>query len=168
MTEEKNIVNPKGQTKKIACLGCAITKGDAKWPGGQPIATTKYFEAGQDTEIPIPGFVIMVSKRHIKSIDEFTEDEQRDFMKFLCRLRSAQRHVLGIEVVYLVQEEDTSHHFHVWMFPRYDWMEEKFGRKIQSVRPIMEYTRENLNTEENTQKVEIATQKLKQFFSSAE
>ena len=46
-------------------------------------------------------------------------------------------------------------------------MEEKFGRKIQSIRPIMEYARENLKTETNIQEVETTTQKLKQFFSSA-
>lgn len=166
MTEEKNIVDLTGKTKKIACLGCAIQKGEVKSLGGS-ILSSKYFDAHQDYEIPIPGFIIVASKRHLQSIDEFTENEQRDFIKFLCRLRSAQRQILGIEVIYMIQEEDTSHHFHVWMFPRFDWMEERFGRKIQSVRPIMEYARENMKTEPNIQEVETATQKLKQFFSSA-
>jgi diadenosine tetraphosphate (Ap4A) HIT family hydrolase len=165
MTEEKNIVDLTGKTKKIVCLGCDREKGLIDLGD---IVKSEYFDAHQDYEIPIPGFVIVSSRRHIQSIDEFTEDEQRDFIKFLCRLRSAQRKVLGIEVIYIVQEEDTSHHFHVWMFPRFDWMEEKFGRKIQSVRPIMEYARENMKTDDNIQEVETATQKLKQFFSSAE
>lgn len=165
MTEEKNIVDLTGKTKKIACLGCDREKGLIDLGN---IVKSEYFDAHQDYEIPIPGFVIISSRRHIQSVDEFTDDEQRDFIKFLCRLRSAQRKVLGIEVIYLVQEEDTSHHFHVWMFPRFDWMEEKFGRKIQSVRPIMQYARENMKTKINIQEVETATQKLKQFFSSAE
>ena len=164
MTEEKNIVDLTGKTKKIACLGCDRENGLIDLGN---IVKSEYFDAHQDYEIPIPGFVIISSRRHIQSIDEFTDDEQQDFIRFLCRLRSAQRQFLGIEVIYLVQEEDTSHHFHVWMFPRYDWMEEKFGRKIQSVRPIMEYARENMKTEANIQEVEAATQKLKQFFSSA-
>lgn len=74
------------------------------------------------------------------------------------------REALGIQVVYLIQEEDTSDHFHVWMFPRYPWMTEKFGRKIQSVRPIMEYARESLKTPENLKQVDEATAKLKQYF----
>lgn len=159
----KKIVDLKGQEKKIACLGCAREKGEVSLGN---IIKSKHFDAHQDYEIPIPGFIIVSARRHIQSVDEFTDEEQRDFIEFLCRLRSAQRQVLSIDIVYLVQEEDTSHHFHVWMFPRYDWMAEKFGSKIPSVRPIMEYARENLKTEENIQEVETATQKLKQFFSS--
>ena len=160
---EKNIVDLRGQKKKISCLGCARERGEISLGN---IIKSKYFDAHQDYEIPIPGFVIISSRRHIQSVDEFTDEEQQDFIKFLCSLRTAQRQVLGIDVVYLVQEEDTFHHFHVWMFPRYDWMAEKFGRKIHSIRPIMEYARENLKTEENIKEAENATQKLKQFFSS--
>jgi diadenosine tetraphosphate (Ap4A) HIT family hydrolase len=156
------ITDISGQTKKIACLGCAIQNGQVESLGGS-ILTSKYFDAHQDYEIPIPGFVILVSKRHLQSVDEFTEAEQRDFIKFLCCLRKAMREVLKISVVYLIQEEDTSHHFHVWIFPRYPWMA-KFGKKVQSVRPIMEYAKENLKTKSNFKKVRTATQKLKQFF----
>jgi len=35
---------------------------------------------------------------------------------------------------------DESHQFHMWMIPRYEWMNE-FGRSIESVRPILVYTR---------------------------
>lgn len=160
---KRNITDIKGQTKKITCLGCAIQKGEVESPGGS-ILSSKYFEAHQDYEVPIPGFIIIASKRHLQSVDEFTETEQRDFIKFLCRLRRGMRKALKISVVYLIQEEDTSHHFHVWVFPRYDWMGKKFGRKIQSVGPIMEYAREKLKTASSLKKVETATQKLKQFF----
>ena len=160
---KRNITNIKGQTKKIACLGCAIQEGEIEPPGGS-ILSSKYFEAHQDYEIPIPGFIIITSKRHLQSVDELSEAEQRDFIKFLCRLRHGMRKALKISVVYLIQEEDSSHHFHVWVFPRYDWMAKKFERKIQSVRPIMEYARENLKTASNLKKIDTATQKLKQFF----
>jgi len=163
MAEEKNIVDLTGKTKKIACLGCAREKGEIDLGN---ITKSEYFDAHQDYEIPIPGFVIISSRRHIQSIDEFTEDEQGDFIKFLCRMRSAMRKVLGIETIYLFQSEDTIHHFHVWLIPRYDWMTEKFGRKIESVRPIVNYSKEFLRTESGIAEVKEATQKLKQFFSS--
>ena len=160
---KRNITDIKDNTKKIACLGCAIQKGEVESSGGS-IASSKYFDAHQDYEIPIPGFVILASKRHLQSVDEFSEEEQRDFIEFLCRLRKGLRKALDVKVVYLIQEEDTSHHFHVWIFPRYDWMAKKFDHKIQSVRPIMEYARENLKTASNLKKVVTAAQKLKQFF----
>jgi diadenosine tetraphosphate (Ap4A) HIT family hydrolase len=165
MAEEKNIVDLAGKTKKIACLGCARENGEINLGD---IVKTKYFDAHQDYEIPIPGFVIISSRRHIQSVDEFTEDEQRDFIKFLCRLRSVMRKILDIETIYLFQAEDTMHHFHIWLVPRYDWMTEKFGTKIESVRPIVNYSKEFFRTESDIAKVEEATQKLKQFFSSAE
>ena len=166
MEQKREIIDIKGNKKEIACLGCAIQKGEVESPGGV-IASSQYFDAHQDYEIPIPGFVILVSKRHLQSVDEFTHEEREDFIEFLCRLRKAVRQTLNIQVVYLIQEEDTSHHFHVWMFPCYDWMAEKFGRKIQSVRPIMEYARENLKTKENLEKVNEVVEKLKLYFQDS-
>ena len=161
------ITDLKGRTKKIACIACSIQAGEVENPGA--IAKSEYFVAEQDYEFPIPGFVILVSKRHLQSVDEFTEAEQQDFIKFLCRLRLGMRKALDIEHVYIVQEEDTTtSHFHVWLFPRYQWMKDKFGRKIESVKPIMEFARGNLKTETNLQAVDTATQKLQQFFLSIE
>ena len=151
----------KGNSREVDCLGCARERGEITQGS---ILHSDYFDAHQDFEIPIPGFVIISSRRHIKSFDEFTDQEQLDFMAVLKRVRSAMRTALQIETVYFVQEEDTSHHFHAWLFPRYDWMEEKFGRKIQSVRPIMEYSREHMKTPENLAKVEKAFKKLAALF----
>ncbi|MDD5551748.1 MAG: hypothetical protein PHI88_01105 [Candidatus Pacebacteria bacterium] len=163
MIKEREIEDIKGNKKQIGCLSCAIQKGEVQSPGGS-IAETKYFRAEQDYEYPIPGFVILASRRHFKSVDELTNEEREDFIYFLCKLRKAMREALGIEVVYLVQEEDTSSHFHVWLFPRYNWMEEKFGRKIESVKPIMEYARENLKTEGNIKKIEDAIGEMKKYY----
>lgn len=161
--KKRNVMDIKDRTKKIVCLGCAIQKGKVKTIGGI-IATSRYFTAHQDYEIPIPGFIILDSKRHLLSVDNFTEAEQQDFIKFLCRLRRGMRKVLKVSTVYLIQEEKDFEHFHLWIFPRYPWMEKRFGRKIQSVQPTMEYARENLKTASNLKKIDNATQKLKQFF----
>ena len=152
-TKRHNITDIKGRTKKIACIGCAILNQEVENPGS--IAQTKYFVAEQDYEIPIPGFVILASKKHIYSIDEFSEAEQWDFIKFLCRLRHGMRKALNVKYVYLIQEEDTTNsHFHVWMLPRYPWMKKQFGRKIESIRPIMEYARKNMKTKNNLRRVD--------------
>ena len=164
MSKQK-ITDIYGNTQEVECLSCAIQQGIVKAPGGL-IAESKHFKAEQDFEIPIPGFIIVVSKRHVTSIDEFTEEEQIDFIKFWVKVRKAMRQALGLDNVYFVQEEDTEHHFHVWLFPRYDWMtEEKFGRKINSVRPIMEYARKNMKTPENLKAVDEATEELREALS---
>ena len=163
MTKAKKIINYRGDIKKITCLACAREKGEINLGN---IVKSKYFDAHQDYEIPIPGFVIISSRRHIQSVDEFTDNEQQDFIKLLCRIRSALREVLGIEVIYMYQREDTCHHFHFCILSRYDWMTEKFGKKIGSVRSIVNFAKKNLRIKSEIIKVEEATQKLKQFFSS--
>jgi diadenosine tetraphosphate (Ap4A) HIT family hydrolase len=158
----RSINNFKGEEQQIDCIGCAIEQG--KINKEYTVFSTDYFGAHQDYEIPIPGFIIVSTRRHIQSIEEFNDGEKADFTNTLIKVRKALRQVLKIEKVYFHQEEDTSHHFHVWIFPRYDWMAEKFGTKIESVRPIMEYAKANLKTPENLQKVDEALKKLKIFF----
>lgn len=143
---------------KYSCISCALQRGELETIGGI-IATTNYFEARQDYSVPIPGFIIIASKRHIKSIDEFTPEERSDFIEFLYALRKRMREQLGVQIVYLIQEEDATH-FHLWLFPQYDWMK-KFGSKIKSVKPIMQWAKEHLQTKENLDAVKKAVEKLK-------
>lgn len=159
---DRIITNFKGETKSVECIGCLIEQGDHS----TTVFTSDYFSAQQDYEIPIPGFIIIASRRHIRSIEEFTPEEINDFTKTLTKTRKALHEVLGIDIVYLHQEEDSSDHFHVWMLPRYDWMTEKFGKGIESVRPIMEYAKANFKTPENLQKVDEAINKLKKILTS--
>jgi diadenosine tetraphosphate (Ap4A) HIT family hydrolase len=154
---KREITDIQGNKIHTDCLGCARERGEIITG---TLTTTEYFDAHQDFEIPIPGFIIISSRRHLKSVDEFTEEEQADFIKILTTVRRTMRSSLGIDAVYLVQEEDTSHHFHLWLFPRQEWMI-PFGRKIQSVRPIMEHAREHMKTAENLKLVNEAIEKMK-------
>lgn len=162
LCQKKAITDIHGNTKEIDCLSCAIVSREVEPPGALPVS--KYFDAHQDYEVPIPGFIILASKRHIQSVEEFTEEEQADFIQYLKKIRSAMNTELYIKKVILVQDEKTRHHFHMWIFPRYEWMEQ-FGEKIESVRPSMQYAREHLKTEENLKSVEEAAQKLREVLS---
>lgn len=119
----------------------------------EKVLETENFSVGQDWEIPIPGFFIIASKdNRKKSLLDFREKELVELIELQTKVRELMREVLKIEVVYFFQNEDTEHGFHVWCFPRLPWME-KFGKKIESVRPIMNYAKENLWTEENLKNV---------------
>lgn len=48
------------------------------------------------------------------------------------------------------------------MFPRHDWMEPQFGRKAESMRPIMEYARNELKNDENLGKLDEDVRRLKE------
>ena len=125
------------------CLSCQIVQGEAK-PHVRPILETEHFHAHQDVAYPVPAQVIVAARRHVRCLDELTEAETRELLPLIRRIRGAQRSSLGIEHVYYFYNEDTKHHFHVWMVPRYPWMRQ-FGRSIESVRPALLHAREHMS-----------------------
>lgn len=119
----------------------------------EKILETGNFIVGQDWEVPIPGFFIIASKdKTKKSLLDFPKKELTELINLQARLRKVMQEILKIDVVYFFQNEDTEHGFHIWCFPRLDWME-NFGRKIESVRPIMNYAKENFWSEENLREI---------------
>ena len=147
-----------GSVVEVECLSCALTSGLVE-PDGGVIYETEYFHAHQDVAYPIKGLIILASKRHIKCFDELTEEEQLDYIHVLSKIRKAQRKLLDIEYVYYFYNEDTTHHFHTWLVPRYEWMYE-FGRSVESVRPVLLHARNQMNDEENMHEVIAAIKKL--------
>jgi diadenosine tetraphosphate (Ap4A) HIT family hydrolase len=144
---------------EVECLSCALTSGLIE-PDGGVVLETEHFHAHQDVAYPIKGLIILASKRHIKCFDELTEEEKMEYIQVLARIRKAQRDVLGIEYVYYFYNEDTTHHFHTWMVPRYDWMYE-FGRSVESVRPVLLHARNNMNGGDNLVEVMEAIEALR-------
>ncbi len=140
-----------GEIVHVDCLSCAITSGQVK-PNGGVVIETDYFHAHQDVAYPIKGLVILASKRHIRCMDELNDEEKIDYINLLTKIRKAQRTVLGIEYVYYFYNEDTTHHFHTWMVPRYEWMN-AFGRSVESLRPVLRHARNMLNDAENEKEV---------------
>ncbi|MGE7308004.1 HIT family protein [Priestia megaterium] len=158
----RTITLSNGKTFEVECLSCAITQ-DLINPDGGVVIETEYFHAHQDVAYPIKGLVILASKRHVKCFDELTAEEKIDYIDVLTKIRKAQREVLGIEYVYYFYNEDTTHHFHTWMVPRYEWMY-KFGRSVESVRPVLLHARNEMNDKENVKDVihaiELLTEEL--------
>ena len=127
----------------------------------EQILLSDHFDVHQDRDTPIPGFFIVAARDDSKkSITDFNDVESIELMTVLRTVRNAMRKVLAIDTLYFFQNEDTEHGFHVWMFPRHKWMEE-FGRKIQSVRPIMEYARSSMNTVSVRAEVKDCAQKMR-------
>jgi len=128
----------------------------------EEIVDGKHFNVHQDWEVPIAGFFIVASKRKIKSISEFTDEELKEFINILYMVRKGMRDILGIEVVYIFQNEDTKDDFHLWLFPRHSWMK-KFGIKVQSVRPVINYAKENMINDDAINKVKECAKKMKNY-----
>ncbi len=128
------------------------------------VISTRNFEVSQDWEVPILGFFILSPKRKMRSISEFNDDEAIEFIMLLREVRKRMKDVLGIEDVYFFQNEDTEHNFHVWIFPRHKWME-RFGRGISSVKPIMDYAKENMATDKVIKEIKKSVKEVKKFMN---
>ncbi|MNW60824.1 Diadenosine tetraphosphate (Ap4A) hydrolase [Fontibacillus panacisegetis] len=140
-----------GRSVEVDCLSCALTSGLIA-PTGGVIYESSNFHVHQDVAYPIRGLVILASKRHFYCMDELTGEEQFEYITLIHKIRNEQRNRLGIDKVYYFYNEDTTHHFHIWMVPRYEWMN-KFGKSVESLRPVLLHARNNMNDEENTRSV---------------
>ncbi|GAA0398383.1 diadenosine tetraphosphate hydrolase [Paenibacillus motobuensis] len=140
-----------GRTVEVDCLSCALTSGLIV-PTGGVIYESDHFHVHQDVAYPIKGLVILAAKRHFYGMDELTDEEQSEYISLIHRIRRAQRTRLGIEKVYYFYNEDTTHHFHLWMVPRYEWMK-KFGNSVESLRPVLVHARNYMNDAENMNEV---------------
>lgn len=121
----KQVTTIFGHKLVAECIGCEIHHGSLQSYEGS-IHSWSHFHAHQDIEVPLPGFVILSTKRHIKSVSEFTSDELVEFGQAVGLIREVQE-AAGIKNCYLFQNEDSSDHFHLWFFPVYEWMQ-KYGK----------------------------------------
>lgn len=160
------IESAEGKEKEISCIGCALHRKQIK-PVGERIAETKNFEVSQDYEIPIPGFAVISSKRHIIGFADFTAGEKKEFIDLVCNLSKTIRSVLNVKYLQILCREDAidskvnPSHFHFALLPRYDWM-----KKYDNTGEVLEYARKNLKTKENLVTVKkVATQIKKRFKS---
>lgn len=145
------------------CIGCAIASGEVLSPGGI-IAETKNFILHQDPEIPIKGFLIIASKSHIRSISQLTSEESQELFDLVYRARIALNSIADIKEVTIIQEE-RSGHFHLWLLPRYQWMNEQFANSLSTVREIMVYSKNNLKSKENIESILLEVEKIRKILN---
>ena len=120
------------------------------------------FRVHQDYEIPIPGFMIIEAKRHVREASEFTVDERVEFMDAWSFTNDAIVTVLGREQITTFQESKSSH-FHTALLPVFPWMTSLTEGRNRNIQQIMDYARENFSDEIGIKSVEEVTLKLKKY-----
>ena len=161
----RNMTDFLGNQWKYNCLGCAISEGKIKVPGGLIYISDK-ITIQQDPEIPIEGFLVINVRRHIGSIAELDQNEKIELIEAISKSIKALKKLGVTEEVTVVQEERAKH-LHVWIFPNHPWMNEKFGKGVAYLRDISAYAQEYA-TEEKKQKILQITQKLKEYFKNCQ
>lgn len=145
---------------ELSCMGCEIASGAMQVPGGI-LKQTHYFCVHQDPLIPLPGFLVIASTRHIRSIGEMQADEYVEFAQLVKSVHQAIKCGCGIEFLTIVQEEHSSH-FHLWFFPWTEAVTEKYGRPaLTAIRGIMADYRQQPISAEEWEKLQGAIEKIK-------
>ena len=157
------IISIDNQEINTDCLGCSIANKEISGIGGI-IYESEYFIVSQDFEIPILGFMVISSKRHISNILDFSKAEFQDFTEILLKTRKALKQAVSINIVNIIQKESRSH-FHLWFLPLYQWME-PFGDKLKGISEIIQYAKQNLKTEQNLKEILDYSSKIKDFINT--
>lgn len=149
------------------CLGCEVINGDIEVFGGI-LYNGQYFTVTQDIELPINGFLIITSKRHIeKFVDLYLEEQQELTNIIYTTLKILESNNIA-EEYNVVLEEKSGYHFHVWLMPRHQWMIQKFGKVLKNIKAIQEYAIENMKTKENLEKIKSTCLLVKEGLNNYE
>ena len=142
------------------CMGCEIAKGNLI-PFGGMLYQDDQFTITQDVELPINGFIIISTVRHIEKFTELTDDERINLSNLINKTLNILRTNNIAEEFNIILEEKHNYHFHIWLMPRHKWMIEKFGKVLKNIKQIQEYSIENMRTKENLEQIEKTCKLLK-------
>ena len=125
-----------GNEWDIDCMGCAISNRSMLIPGGL-LEQTRHFAVHQDPLVPLPGFLVIASLRHIQSISEMQDSEYQELVSLIKTTHRAIKQITKIESLTIVQEEN-SIHFHLWFFPWVPDVIRRYGApSLTKIREIM-------------------------------
>lgn len=108
------------------CIGCEIAAGRITPPGGF-VAETEHFVVHQDPEVLVPGFFVVATKAHVRSLADLGREQGEEFARLVVATRRALAELDPRRDLTLVQEERSAH-LHAWLFP---------GAPVTTVRQAM-------------------------------
>lgn len=79
------------------------------------IFDAKYFDVTHAFNTALPGWIVIVLKRHVSSIDQLTDDESVELGLLIRDVSKSLKHAVGCEKTYVMQfaEKETHVHFHI-------------------------------------------------------
>ena len=124
------------------CPGCAYAKHEFELDCGMAFENDE-FTVSQDWELPIKGFFIVSPKRHIEKLSELTNEERNEMFDLVNKTVNILRNNNICDRFDYIFEEKENRHLHVWILPRYDWMNEICEDIIDNIGLITKYVKEN-------------------------
>ena len=97
------------------CKTCElIARRDAgSAPPWDCILRTQYWDVVHSYNTALPGWLVLVARRHITAIDELTEEEAVELGMLLRRVSRALKEITGCLKTYVIQFAEMAEHPHV-------------------------------------------------------
>ena len=120
---------------KNSCMTCElIARRDAGIaPPWDCIHRTRFWDVVHSYNTALPGWLVLVARRHVEAVAELTEDEAVELGVLLRRVSLALQEVTGCVKTYVVQFAEMAEHPHVHfhVVPRMaDQPEDRRGAKV--------------------------------------
>ena len=147
------------------CPGCAFAAHAFHLDCGLAYENER-FTLSQDWELPIPGFLIIAPKRHIELLSELTEDERNEMFEIVDKTVKILRDNKICERFDYIFEEKENRHLHVWILPRYNWMNKIVNDIIDNIGIILEYAKTNFRNDENYEEIKRISDIVKNNFNN--
>lgn len=102
-------------TSTTPCLTCdLVRRRDAgAAPLWDSIHRTDHWDLVHSYNTALPGWLVLVARRHVAAIDELTDEEAAELGVLLRRVSAALRDVTGCAKTYVVQFAEQAEHPHV-------------------------------------------------------
>jgi diadenosine tetraphosphate (Ap4A) HIT family hydrolase len=101
----------------VDCLPCAVVAGAVLPPGGI-ILERHGFVLTHAIDVPLPGFFVLSSRRHVESLGDLHEEEARHLGVLLRLISRAIERTLCPDRVYCCSVGENIRHLHFYFFPR--------------------------------------------------
>ncbi len=147
------------------CPGCAYGKHEFNLECGMAYENER-FTLSQDWEVPIQGFFIVSPKRHIEKLCELTKDERDEMFEIVDKTVKILRDNKICERFDYIFEERQNRHLHVWILPRYNWMNRIANDIIDNIGIIFEYAKTNFRNDENYEEIKRISDIIKNNFNN--
>ena len=98
-----------------ACLTCDLVRrrDEGQAPLWDSIQRTPHWDLVHSYNTSLPGWLVLVARRHVAAIDELSDAEAAELGVLLRRVSAALRAVTGCAKTYVVQFAEQAEHPHV-------------------------------------------------------
>ena len=102
------------------CYSCAREAESAELPPRERVATDDLWRAAHAIDVDVPGWLVLVPRRHVTSIAALTDAEAAALGSWQVRLSRAVQRVVGCEKTYVAQFAESTGftHVHFHIIPR--------------------------------------------------